>query len=316
MTTRRLVGAVLLVALLAGCFGTALASQKKQYKIGVVVASVAAEIGAIYYNEAIARIKERGAIPVGAVANNDDEVFIKNIENMVQGGCNAIILGYGRTEAYKGAIQKARKAGVVVAGMYAGFVDGMLFDVAANDFAMSSMVSKYMADRLRAKGGGEIALLFSDDMYWCRARRHALEAVLKEYPDVKIVAEHSVKWDNLRDDAMQAAQNILLAHPSIDAFWAIFDLPALGVAQALLAAGRKDVFVVGIDGDNEALDMIAKTSVFGATVKQQPEKIARTVVDKVIDYLDGKWKPLTRSIDVDAILVTKDNIADFWPKKK
>ncbi|MDD2201492.1 MAG: sugar ABC transporter substrate-binding protein [Firmicutes bacterium] len=308
---QRFMAASVLGILLIMSLGTAYAAPKK-YKIGFVVTSTEGEINAIYYEEVLKRIKERGHNAVAASSNNDDEMYIKNVENMFQSGCDAVILGYGRTESCKGVIEQAHKKGVAIAGLYAGYVDGMLFDVAANDFAMSSMMSKYLAERLRAKGGGKIAVIFSDDRYWSRARRHALDAVLKEYPDIKVVSEHAVNWGNMRDDAMQYAQNTLLAHPDIDAFWCCFDLPGLGIAQALQAARRKDVFVVGIDGDTEALSLISKGANFAATVKQNPELIAKTTVDRLVDYLDGKFKPVTRSIDVEASLVTIDNVRDFY----
>lgn len=303
----------LVLTLVLGVFGIASASAA-QYKIGFVVSSIQADINATYYNEVLGRIRERGHVAIGAVADNDDERYIQNIENFIQSGVDAIIIGYGRTEAYRGVIKQAYEAGIPVVGLYAGVVDGMLFDVASNDFAMSAMVSKYMADRLRAQGGGEIAVFFSDDMYWSRAREAALHAVLTEYPDIQIAAKHAVNWTNLREDAMHAATNMLLANPSIKAFWGIFDLVSLGAAQAIQGLGRDDVFVVGIDGDPETINMIASTNVVAATVRQQPRLIAHTLVDRLLAYLDGEWEPLTQSIDVEALLVTPDNVCEFLPK--
>jgi len=287
------------------------AVNAKSYTVGLVVSGVGAEINATYYNSVLSRLEELGHKGIGAVADNDDERFISYMENMIQAGVDAIIMGWGRTEAYRGVIKQAEAAGIPVVGIYAGLVDGMVFDVGSNDFAMSSMVSKYMCDRIRAEGGGDIAVIFSDDMYWSRARRAALEAVLTEYPDVRIVAEHAVQWDNIVEDAMNAAQNILLAHPNLKAFWGVFDMPMIGIAQVLMANGRDDIFVVGIDGDDETVSMIAGGSVYGASVRQQPDLIGKTTVDLLIDYLNGDWEPLARSVDVEAILVTPANAASF-----
>ncbi|MCG8515643.1 MAG: substrate-binding domain-containing protein [Halanaerobiales bacterium] len=305
---------VLLVVLLVTIVGsiTAFAAEKPNYTIGFVVSSVDAEINAIYYEEVMKRIEEKGGKAIGVITNNDDERYIKAIENFTQIGVDGIIIGYGKTEAYKGAIAQANAKNIPVVGLYAGIVEGMLFDVASNDFALSAMVSKYMVDRLRASGGTEIAVFFSDGMAWSRRRHLALKAVLNEYTDIKVVAEHSVDWSNLRDDTMTATQNILLANPGLDAVWAIFDLPALAAASAIQQTPGANAFAVGIDGDQEALQMIAHTNVYGATVKQKPYKIAHTVVDKLYAYLNGDWEPLVRAIDVEGELVTKGNIDQYW----
>lgn len=283
----------------------------QSYTIGMVAAGLGAEINATYYNSVQRRLNELGHKFMGAVADNDDERFISGIENMIQANVDAIIIGWGNTEAYRNVIKQAEQAGIPVVGIYAGLVDGMVFDVGSNDFAMSSMVSKYMADRLRAQGGGDVALIFSDDQVWGRARKAALMAVLTEYPDVNIVAEHAINWNNVVEDAISAGQNILLANPSVKAFWGVFDLPVVGIAQSLMGMGRDDVFVVGIDGDPETLEMIAHTNVYGATVRQQPELIGETTATLLVDYLNGEWKPVAGTVDIEAILVTPSNVHEF-----
>ena len=299
---------VLTVLVLAS---VAFAASAQSYTIGMVAAGLGAEINAAYYNAVQTRLNELGHKMLGAVADNDDERFISGIETMIQANVDAIIIGWGNTEAYRNVIKQAEQAGIPVVGIYAGLVDGMVFDVGSNDFAMSSKVSKYMADRIRAQGGGDIALIFSDDQVWGRARKAALKAVLTEYPDINIVAEHAVNWNNVVEDAINAGQNILLANPSLKAFWGVFDLPVVGVAQSLMSMGRDDVFVVGIDGDPETLEMIAHTNVYGASVRQQPELIGETAANLLLDYLNGDWKPVSGTIDVEAILVTPSNVHNF-----
>jgi ribose transport system substrate-binding protein len=105
---------------------------------------------------------------------------------------------------------------------------------------------------------------------------------------------------------------VLQANPNpgdIVGVYGVFDGVGVAAAQAIREAGLQEhIAVVGIDGDPEAYkEMRKEDSPFIATMAQDPETIARTVVDKVFDLLNGKELE-ERHIYVPGKLITKDNI--------
>jgi ribose transport system substrate-binding protein len=107
-------------------------------------------------------------------------------------------------------------------------------------------------------------------------------------------------------------ENLLQAYPEIDAVIACNDEMALGAVEALDAAGRLgDTMVFGFDGNNDALKAVSEDRMV-ATCFQNPEMQGGDAVQALIDYIAGKEVPAR--IQTTAILVTKDNIADFADK--
>ena len=70
---------------------------------------------------------------------------------------------------------------------------------------------------------------------------------------MKLLASQPGNFQRLQ--ALQVTENLLQAHPVIDAVMPANDAMALGVIEALDAAGRK-ALVVGLNGTKEAVDAI------------------------------------------------------------
>ena len=87
---------------------------------------------------------------------------------------------------------------------------------------------------------------------------------------MEIVASQS--GDFARDKGRQVAETLLQAHPEATAIYAHNDEMALGAIAAIEAAGKvpgKDIIVVSIDGEKDALQAIVDGKM-GATVRVQP----------------------------------------------
>ena len=88
----------------------------------------------------------------------------------------------------------------------------------------------------------------------------------------------------------------------------------MACADAIEAAGRQDeMFVIGIDGDREAMQRIAAGSCFEATVSQDFMLMAFTISHQIVDHLNGKEVP--RFLYCPPTLVTKDNVAEVYKFK-
>lgn len=109
-----------------------------------------------------------------------------------------------------------------------------------------------------------------------------------------------------RDKARLAAADLMRADPRIDGFFAVNDLMALGVADAVRAAGRKgDVKVVGFDGIPQALAAVGRGAL-SATVAQYPFTMGQLAIEACLAALRGD--PVPASVDAPVQVVTSDNV--------
>ena len=108
-----------------------------------------------------------------------------------------------------------------------------------------------------------------------------------------------------RAKALNTAQNMIQGNKEVQAIFAQNDEMALGAAQAVKAAGLSNVLIVGIDGQPDAHDAIAKGDIT-ATIAQQPAKMGEIAIQSAIDHYQGK--KLEKETVSPIYLVTKDNV--------
>jgi ribose transport system substrate-binding protein len=109
-----------------------------------------------------------------------------------------------------------------------------------------------------------------------------------------------------RGKARLAAEAVLQRDPAIKGFFAVNDEMALGVAEAVRAAGRAGkVAVVGVDGIREALAAV-KSGALSATVAQYPYTIGQLGLEACLVAMRGK--PLPARLDAPIMVVTRDNV--------
>ena len=79
---------------------------------------------------------------------------------------------------------------------------------------------------------------------------------------MKVVASQPANWE--RDQGFTVFQNMLQAHPDIDALFACSDMMALGAVEAIAAAGRTGTIrVIGFDAVDDARQAIAAGTMQG-----------------------------------------------------
>jgi ABC-type sugar transport system substrate-binding protein len=110
-----------------------------------------------------------------------------------------------------------------------------------------------------------------------------------------------------RRKARLAAEELLRTDPDIRGFFAVNDLMALGVADAVRAAGRRgEVAVIGFDGIRQALNAVQRGAL-SATVAQYPYSIGQLGVEACLVAARGDSVPA--KVDAPVQLVTKKNVA-------
>jgi ribose transport system substrate-binding protein len=181
---------------------------------------------------------------------------------------------------------------------------------------MSSKVSSYMIDRLG--GNGNIVALTMAEHHGVRKRGEVLTDVLiPENPGIKLLDNHNIDYSNFFADSQKTMEDWLAKYgKTINAVWAGWDEPGMAASNAIKAAGftRNDMFVVGIDGAEDAIKAIAAGDPFVATVAQGfevfGEKAADLVQKIVVEGTPADKAVTVTTLYVDAPLLTESNLPD------
>ena len=305
-TVRLFVVFLLLAGLILGAGQTTLAAEKRT--IGIISLYLAAAVPPRIGNEAVSLCKQEGWEPLLIDTRADGQKLISTCLTWVQEGVDAIFVLFPSVGLLDGEVIPAcNKAGIPLVTI-SGWSKGVSFDISPNEYLASALETSYLVDRIGHEGN-IVAMEWRTDP--CPRKRIAVfHAILKENPGVKLLDEHVTKMPGHIEDCRKAMESILLAHPepgSIKAVWGAWDELALGPAQAIEAAGRNEIFVVGIDGNLWTFDEIRKPgSVFAATVAIQWEEAAHIFVDQMKKQFAGE-KITQSQFYIPSYLVTKEN---------
>jgi ABC-type sugar transport system substrate-binding protein len=121
----------------------------------------------------------------------------------------------------------------------------------------------------------------------------------------EVVQMIAADFDGTR--ARLAAAELLRGSAPPEGFFAVNDEMALGIAEAVRAAGRRGaVAVIGVDGSQRALAAV-RSGAMSATVSQYPYTIGQLGVEACLATIRGKTVPAY--IDAPVQVVTKANVA-------
>lgn len=174
------------------------------------------------------------------------------------------------------AVMKAKKAGIPVI-LVDRDVDHALAKPGVDyiTFIGSDFIDqgRRAADALVKATGGKANIIELEGSTGASAatdRKKGFDAEIAKHPGMKIVASQSGDFN--RDKGRQLAQTLLQAHPEANAVYGHNDEMAVGAITAIEAAGKvpgKDIFVVSIDGQRNALEAIIAGKMV-ATVQSSP----------------------------------------------
>jgi ABC-type sugar transport system substrate-binding protein len=175
--------------------------------------------------------------------------------------------------------------------------------IGTNDFAAGGMAGATMVSLLQ--GRGTVALIGGlPDSVNSGLRLRGFE---RGIDGTRVRAIARVDADYARAEAEVAAERILHMHPRLSGFFAVNDEMALGVADAVRAAGKAgDVAIVGLDGIPEALDAV-RAGLISATVSQYPYVMGQMAVEACVAAARGARLPAR--VDAPIAVVTKSNVA-------
>lgn len=235
---------------------------------------------------------------------NDVAQFAADIETSVISNVDAIIIVSADPSLVEPQINEAVDAGIPVFGCDAGYTDVMQMNATSDNYSMGEMITEFLFEEL--DGEGTIVHLTYRAHPGVVQRTYALEDMVEASSGITILSEHHVDVPNQITNAKEIVENLLAAYPevgSIDAIWCGWDEPAIGATQALQEAGRDEILVVGVDGNEQAIELINQGTNFVGTISQDFDAMATLVANEVIKVFNGE-DTVKGEMYADAILVS------------
>lgn len=235
--------------------------------------------------------------------NNDFARMNTEITRAVNEKASAVVLGMGDPAQLGPGLKAAKAAGTPVIGLDAGVAPGVTANVTSDNKFLGETSAQAMIDAT-AKAG-PILMFTYDDFEPVRVRGQAAKAYFQS-KGVKVIDYVRIDAPNGLADAKAKAKDALAKYPAgkIAGIWCAWDQAANGAYQAVDAAGRTDVKVTGVDGQDFAIAAINKGGPWVATVKQDWGGIATKATD-VLSGIFGGTQPAEQQNLVPGQLVTK-----------
>jgi ribose transport system substrate-binding protein len=238
----------------------------------------------------------------------DVEKQMQIIENLLQTGIQALIVTPSGSREIVSALVKANQANVPVIVVDTR-VDAEA--AAANRLKLETFVGSdnYEGGRLAGEhlatltgGSARVAILEGIPGHETGdSRLRGFRDALGRHPGMAVVASQPANWE--RDQGFTVFQNMLQAHPDIDAVFACNDLMALGAIEAIAAAGRGPrreagrIEVVGFDALDDAREAIDEGRM-AASVAQSPRDMGRIAVESAARLLAGEPVPPEQKVPI------------------
>ena len=237
-------------------------------------------------------------------SGTDDASEIAAIQDFVTQGVKAIAITPTST-AVKPALQQAVDKGikvVLVDNDIPGWT-GKSSYVATNNLAGGKVAGTFLAKQL--KPGSTIAIL--EGVLGNQSLQDRVTGMEQGLGSgFKIVAMTPTDCDQTK--GLNAAQDILTAHPDVNAIYGACGPPITGAVQAIKAKGLKGIVVVGFDADGPQItDILAGNEL--ASVIQFPAKMGSIGIDTAVKAAEGQ--PVPATVDTGTGLVTKENATTF-----
>jgi erythritol transport system substrate-binding protein len=258
---------------------------------------------------AAAKAESLGYDTLKLVHDDDANKQQQQIESCIAKKAAAIILDNAGADATVTAVQEAKDAGIP------SFLvdreiskDGVAAaQIVSNNDQGATVVAQYFV-KLMGEKGNYVELTGKDTDTNAHIRSQAYHAVIDANTNMKMVAQQTANWDQTQANTVM--ESILQAHPEIKGVIAGNDTMALGAEAALVAAGRKDVIVTGLDGSDDAIQSIGKGEM-KATSLQPVAAIAQQAAVEADQFIKTGNSGQPEKQQIDMVLINNVNYCQY-----
>jgi ribose transport system substrate-binding protein len=233
---------------------------------------------------------------------------VRDIEDLVTKKVDLIIIATWFAEAITPAVREVNRAGIPIVVLSSDLVGGVDYTthIWTDSLETGREVGRAVVKALGGKGR-VVQIEGKPGSVVNQQRGRGFREVVEPEKEIKIVAHAIANYERVQ--ALKAMEDILQAHPKIDAVYAHNDDMALGIMQAFREAGRKgEARVYGVDGIQvEALQAILDGEM---TASWLYLPLGSEGVELAVRILSGKTLP--RQILLPSPMITRGNVLEFY----
>ena len=241
-------------------------------------------------------------VDAGGDANTVQQ--LSQIQDLIQRGVEAMIVGATNGESVAPVVEQALAAGIKVVGLSSLPANKDLSaTVGADHYDMGKLQAECLGSAIGGKG--EVAMMAGPQgQFWSDRRADGFrETIAAEYPDITIVAESRLA-DN-RNDALRVAEDWTQRFPDLAGVYSATDDMAAGVIGAFDAAGKTGVKFSASNLSPTAQEMI-KSGKLACTSIQKIVAQGTAALNAALAAARGE--KVETNVVTPALLVAADNV--------
>jgi ribose transport system substrate-binding protein len=246
---------------------------------------------------------------------SSESTMVSGTQDLIDQGINALIISPFKPDALGPIVDaaKAKKIPVVVDDIGGGGTDYDVIVISDNEKG-GVIAADHIAAVLKERPAAtkNVASISCEPSAVYAARRNV--GFEKRMKELGFVVVASLSANSKQEEGYKVAKDIISAHPDVAAIFCGNDPMAVGAAQAVADSGKsgvKDVYVVGFNGDEIALQAI-KAGQMGATIQQVPEQMGKMTVQLATKLMNGEKlqydNPEKREVYVPVKLITATDV--------
>ncbi len=213
------------------------ASGQEKFTIGISNPFISSE----YRTQMIAELQDvnkeymdQGITNELVIESADTDVAgqIQQLQNLMAKNVDAILVNPGDVNGLNATLEEAVSKGIIVISVDQELNVPGVYNVGIDQKAWAKTSAQWLADKLGGKG--DIVEIEGFPGHPANvARMDGVAEVFAKYPDIKVLATDTGKWDEAT--GQQVMSNFLSAYPNLTGYWTQ-DGMAIGALQAVMAA--------------------------------------------------------------------------------
>jgi ribose transport system substrate-binding protein len=297
----------------------------KKFTIGISNSFISSE----YRTQMIQELKDVNAEYMKAGITNDLVIEsadtdvpgqIQQLQNLMNKNVDAILVNPGDVNGLNATLEEAVAKGIIVISVDQALTAKGVYDVGIDQYLWAKTSADWLAKKLN--GTGNIVEIEGFPGHPANVMRmSAVDDVLKNYPNIKVLGKDTGKWDEAT--GQQVMSNFLASFPTMNAVWTQ-DGMAIGAMQAVLAATPAKFPVVVGEGRCQFLQLwdqrLKADPTFETIAVANPPGVSPTGLRIAVNMLMGKKVDTTKLggtannqfVIPIPVTVTKDNFQQVY----
>ena len=297
-------------------------AHAKTIKIGISMLTQNAPYYAALQSSIEKEAKTLGATTVAADANNDLVKQISDVEDMLSQNIDVLIMDPKDAKGLVGVTKeaKAQHVPVIIVDSSIDQSAPVLTTIQASNAENGRLIGDWLVSQVKGKDLHLALLSGAQGNVVGEARRDGvmegiLEAQLRQLGHAGFTVAGQ-GWGNwTQEGGVKAMEDLLTAHPDINAVLAENDSMALGALRAIQDAGKSGQGILvfaAADGQKEAVKLIEEGK-YGATGLNDPAVIGKMAADLAVKVANKHDLPGIPQITyTPPVAITKANAAQYY----